>query len=499
MRTRSNRAIAAACAATLAAGASAQVTEFPLPTPMSRPYTIVAGPDGNLWFTESNGNRIGRITTAGAITEFPVPTAASGPYGIAVGAEGDVWFTERFGNKIGRFTPSTGVFREYRLPTAFAQPWEIALGPDGNLWFTEEDVNQIGRITPGGMIREFPLPACCFPTGITAGADGRLWFTLEIGDQIGRVELSGAVTMFPIASIQVLPWDIAPGIDGGLWFTELAGRALGRISLGGQIVEHPIAGAFSGIAGVTAGPDGRYWFTENDTHQVSSMDRTGTVQQTFPTGQRPLSIASGPDGNLWFTEADGNAIGRITVAPPGQVHVLALDAGYSPRIRFAQLGERVQFTFLGPSLRSVSDVQGLGLFDSGPRGFVSYYRLVCLAAGTFVYGDGPGAAPSGAIVVPVELLGLGPGRAALPRHLVAPEPARDRLRRPGAHTGLGRVRELDHGPEPGGRLHAARAGHPRVPLAPARPGERERDALLDAGLDRRAVRARAQKHTSTTP
>ena len=41
----------------------------------SAPNGITAGPDGNLWFTESDGSRIGRITPSGVASEFP-PTAA---------------------------------------------------------------------------------------------------------------------------------------------------------------------------------------------------------------------------------------------------------------------------------------------------------------------------------------------------------------------------------------------------------------------------------------
>jgi len=37
--------------------------EFPVPTASSQPAGITAGPDGNLWFAEQNGNKIGRITT----------------------------------------------------------------------------------------------------------------------------------------------------------------------------------------------------------------------------------------------------------------------------------------------------------------------------------------------------------------------------------------------------------------------------------------------------
>ena len=68
------------------------------------PDQIAAGPDGNLWFTEAFGNKIGRITTAGVITEFAVPTAGSGPFGITAGPDGAVWFLESFSNKIGRIT-----------------------------------------------------------------------------------------------------------------------------------------------------------------------------------------------------------------------------------------------------------------------------------------------------------------------------------------------------------------------------------------------------------
>ena len=37
------------------------ITEFPVPS--GSPEFITAGPDGNLWFTLSFGNSIGRITT----------------------------------------------------------------------------------------------------------------------------------------------------------------------------------------------------------------------------------------------------------------------------------------------------------------------------------------------------------------------------------------------------------------------------------------------------
>jgi uncharacterized protein (TIGR03437 family) len=56
-----------------------------------------------VWFTEGNGNKIGRMTTAGELTEYAIPTANSEPAGITAGPDGALWFTEsNVGSKIGR-------------------------------------------------------------------------------------------------------------------------------------------------------------------------------------------------------------------------------------------------------------------------------------------------------------------------------------------------------------------------------------------------------------
>jgi virginiamycin B lyase len=59
-----------------------------------------------MWFTELSGNKIGRITMAGAISELPIPTANAAPEGIAAGGAGSVlWFAEASGGKIGALKP----------------------------------------------------------------------------------------------------------------------------------------------------------------------------------------------------------------------------------------------------------------------------------------------------------------------------------------------------------------------------------------------------------
>src|SRR4051812_3374645 len=71
----------------------AVISDFPIPTANAAPLEITAGPDGNLWFTESGANKIGRMTPAGVVTgEFAIPTPNSAPYlGITTGPDGNLW------------------------------------------------------------------------------------------------------------------------------------------------------------------------------------------------------------------------------------------------------------------------------------------------------------------------------------------------------------------------------------------------------------------------
>ena len=252
------------------------VTEFPLSTASSGPEGITAGPDGNLWFTEHDGNQVGRITPNGKITEFPLPTANSGPKGITAGSDGNLWFTESGyrGNQIGRITPD-GKITEFPISTYSER---ITVGPDGNLWFTETGADQIGRITPDGKITEFPIrtsnnEADRFPVGIAAGSDGNLWFTESSSrsNQIGRITPDGKITEFPISISYGNLEEITAGPDGNLWFTEHNSNQVGRITPDWKITEFAIPTSSSSPVGITTGLDGNLWFTEHDSNQIGRI------------------------------------------------------------------------------------------------------------------------------------------------------------------------------------------------------------------------------------
>lgn len=56
--------------ACLASCGNSTITEYSLPTSMSIPQGITAGPDGNIWFAETHSDKIGKATPSGKLTEY---------------------------------------------------------------------------------------------------------------------------------------------------------------------------------------------------------------------------------------------------------------------------------------------------------------------------------------------------------------------------------------------------------------------------------------------
>jgi streptogramin lyase len=296
-------------------------------TASSGPTRIVAARDGNLWFTEQNASKIGRITPSGSITEFPVASSPAGPLGIAASADGFLWFTKNINSRVARFTLSGAEFDAPGpwQPNPSRGPLDIVVGPDGMLWFAESaNPGFVARFDPNLMnALEVPTPtANSFPFGIAVGSDGNLWFTEAGANKIGKITTAGAIseepTTLPTASSG--PRGIAAGPDGNLWFTELNGNKIGRITPTGTVTEFSTGiTASSSPHGIAAGPDGNLWFTELNGNKIGRITPSGTITEfAVPASSQPEGITAGPDGNLWFVLPGGNAIGRATtdVEPP---------------------------------------------------------------------------------------------------------------------------------------------------------------------------------------
>lgn len=285
-------------------------------------YQVCAGPDGNVWFVELAGDKVGYVTPAGVVTEYSVTTASSNPYGICTGPDGNVWFTERTGENIAKVVPSTGAITEYSLPAGTTTPIRICAGPDGHLWAAAYGSSQLVKITTAGVMTTYDTPtASAGPFGICVGPDGRIWFTEASANNIAAFDIStGKITEYPVTVPSYLGlWDICQGADGNLWFTMrnvTAGFAkVGKITTSGTVTLYTLSTTSTSPSGIAAGPDGNIWFTEAEVSysKIASITPQGTITEyQAPASSGPNGICVGPDGNLWI--ADDNAdVARMNI------------------------------------------------------------------------------------------------------------------------------------------------------------------------------------------
>ena len=336
--------VAALCASAAPTPAAAQsFQEFAVPTAGSQPNTLATALDGNMYFDEFAGNRLGLITTAGAITEFSaLPLNSLGqiskPDIMILGSDGNLYFTLSADSKLGRIStgnPNNPTF--FNTPTNASGPTGLTLGPDGNYWFVESTVNKVGRLTPAGAVTEFAIPTGnSQPERITLGNDGNLWFTEQNANQIGRISPStGAVAEFPVPTASSQPRGIKGFVDGTIWFTEEAGSKIGQISTSGKILQEiPTPTPNSQPVGIGTGPDGFLWITEFAGNNIGRIVNNVITEFPIPTaGSQPGGFTDGPDGAFWFTEETGNKIGQLFLVSNGQqLFSSVLPSSRSPQV-----------------------------------------------------------------------------------------------------------------------------------------------------------------------
>jgi streptogramin lyase len=373
---------------------------------------LVAGPDGNVWFRcyreegtdvkPSGRSVIGRITPLGVVSEFSAGIPPSmGIDGLVAGPEGDLWFTLTAG--IGRVTPEGQVTIFTAGLRKRSDPGQIVVGTEGNLWFADTAMPaEIGRVTPQGTITEFKsgLSGALGIGGIVGGPGGNLWFTQvfdlpsvegESGGTIARVDPSGAVTSFgaapDAAGAPVLGSDgnvwfanatvpgldrvtpsgeisrfapkllglgahLAVGAEGNVWFTQH--QTIGRVTPNGEATTFTKCLAyrqdFSEATSIVPGPGGDLWFTSVTSRELPSIEEPATIGRVTPSGGitqfkggisgEPSTIVAGTDGRVYFAGGGGEQIQRI-VPPTAPVNTFVFAGGKSTKGGVATIGVEV--------------------------------------------------------------------------------------------------------------------------------------------------------------
>ena len=317
---------------------AATILEYVTPTPDSSPAGLAFDAQGNLWFTEINANKIGKLDpsranagTSEGIVEFDLPNPNSQPNDIIVARNGMVWFSEMGGNRIGRLDPSTGKIKEYAIPTPKSEPHNLVEGPEGGIWFVEFESNKIARLDPGkGNIEEFAVNAG-HPHDLVI-RDGRIWYSQGgkfwariFFNKMGSLDMkTRKVEEIVVPPKKSVPHAVALASDGTLWFSQLFANKISKLEFSEnsppRIVEYLVPGKRKGPHDLAVDAKrNSIWFTLNRADSIGRLDlsraKPGTDQGMeefkIPTdGSHPNSLTLDSEGNVWFTEMGHYFMGK---------------------------------------------------------------------------------------------------------------------------------------------------------------------------------------------
>lgn len=319
--------------AAAATEASPYVTAYAIPTAAGEPTNIIALGPGQVWYTLQDASAIGKLVVAGngqaTFNQYPTPTANSAPYDLAYDGQ-YIWFTELQGNRIGRLTPSNGAIVEYPIPTANSQPMGIAVAPDGTVWFVERAGNKIARFKPAtSTFDEFAYPvAGALPEDVGLSQNDSIWFTapglnLVVNFFPNEATPDRQFEPVPVLDFGVPPW--APGniavLDDNPWITAPTKDLVGRYAPGtlNYWRWYQLFNEGTGARGIFLQRTGdlyRTWFTEPDGNRAGllftsrlSANEAAFYEQPLPGNDpRPMGITVDADGTAWITAPGTNSI-----------------------------------------------------------------------------------------------------------------------------------------------------------------------------------------------
>jgi len=149
---------------------------FTLPVP----YGIDIAPDGGVWFSQLNENRIGRIdpeTLAVELFETPFPA----PRRLRFDRNGTLWIPSFSAGLIAAFDPKTGSYRSFELPTRpllGEVPYALAVHPiTDDVWVCGTNSDTLMRFDPRTeTFTVYPLPTrVTYTRELDFDAVGRVW------------------------------------------------------------------------------------------------------------------------------------------------------------------------------------------------------------------------------------------------------------------------------------------------------------------------------------
>ena len=328
-----------------------------IPTKLARPAGIAEGKDGEIYFVQMVGNKIGKID-ADKVTEYTLPTSFAAPFKIVAGEQGILWFTEVYGNAIGRFEPHTGAITEYKIPTKDSRPGGISIDGQGRIWFVEQKGNKVGYLDPkmlpdlpnkqtavkpelpaspisfdGGVLNQeirrlgvrtnfsIPVPGAHPGSSLVEDRSKRLWFPLILANKVAVYDrVSGGYRDYQMPTDISMPTALDIDRGGDVWIAEFRGNRLAHLTMDtGHVSEYEIPVPNALPSGVAIDEFGTIWITLLNSNSIEEFDRATQGFKNYPlprADSSPLSVVADGHGSLWVSASneDNSYLARFDLA-----------------------------------------------------------------------------------------------------------------------------------------------------------------------------------------
>lgn len=316
-----------------------QVRRYGVETSDANLGRIRTAPDGTMWFTMVDVNKVGRITTQGKITEYALPETTTGTnegtYDLAIASDGTIWVVYDFGRRILGFTvDAAGTPTIVAHSSLGSSPYgeQVAVDPANIPWVSMDfDESGLARVINGQAVWLNNAPPC--DGAIAWGSDGAMW--CQSDDRLIRshADASGGL-VFPIDDSIADPYSLAAGPTGSIWFARYDSPTwvsspdegdVGWIDHRNGQVRIINTGDETAPFSLTRGPDNKMWFTSiGREHAIGHVDARGRGALTKIGNLEPHYLTFAKTGDIWFTDKANNSI--VAIAPK-HLKVTNMDPG----------------------------------------------------------------------------------------------------------------------------------------------------------------------------
>ncbi|MGH9023480.1 MAG: hypothetical protein ACRDV9_10340 [Acidimicrobiia bacterium] len=318
---------------------------------INAPRTVAVGPDGSIYLTDTENNRIRRIDPSGTITTV-AGTGKSGsagdggpgtlatlktPHGVAVDANGDVYFADSPNDRVRRIDHLTGHVFAFAgavgrrgfggddgpaVSARLSNPKGVAVGPDGLVYIADTGNNRVRRVDRSGIITTVAGNG-------NAGGDGDDGPATEAEVTEPRtISLDGNGSLYISEGSEAEVSRIRK-VDPRGKITRLAGTGVVGFNGDGParntMLNHP--------RGLAVDTVGNVYIADSENYLIRKVDTSGNLTTIAGTGEPGKDGDGGPAKDAQVSLARGVAVDRngdLLVADTGNNRIRRIVGAAAP-------------------------------------------------------------------------------------------------------------------------------------------------------------------------